>query len=154
MFRKLISVFLIFSVLSFSAQAGPQAGLKEAFDDLNYALTVEWDQVDPAFYQAQTQKFYLELKSLRNDGLSDNDLLAFVKSKITDQEQLAEIENVLNLINTQKMSHAEATELILSLNLSQKGASWNGVIYVLGGVGVLVMAYFTLIILDSLDITA
>lgn len=154
MFRKCISFVLIFSVLSFSAQAGTQEGLKEAFDDLNYALTVEWDQKDPAFYEAQTEKFYLELKSLRNEGLSDADLLAFVKSKITNQDQLTEIENVLNIINTEKLSHAEATELILSLNLTQKGASWNGVIYVLGGVGVLVLAYFTLVILDSLDITA
>lgn len=153
MFRKFISLFLILSVFSFSAQAGTQAGLKEAFDELNYALTVEWDQQDSAFYEAQTEKFYHELKSLRDEGLSDADLLAFVKSNISNQEQLAEVENVLNIINTQKMSHAEAAELIVSLNLSQKGASWNGVIYVLGGVGVLVLAYFTLVILDSLDIT-
>lgn len=141
--KLILSLILIFSVTS--THAAPT--LKEAFDELNYSLTVEWDQTDQAFYHNEIQKFESAVAEINP---SAEDLIILLKSEIKDEKAWREISMLID--HARGLSPEEA-RIYLSRNLAQ-GASWNGVVYVLGALGSIVVIYFTLVILDSLDITA
>lgn len=141
---KLILTFILMLSVT-STHAAPT--LKEAFNDLNYSLTVEWNQTDQAFYHSEIQKFEAALAEINP---STEDLIILLKSEIKDEKAWSEIAILLD--HARSLSPEEA-RIFLSRNLAQ-GASWNGVVYVLGALGSIVVIYFTLVILDSLDITA
>ncbi len=141
--KLLLSLLLMFSVTSTHASTS----LKAAFDELNYSLTVEWDQADLEFYRQQIDKFE---KTLAEQNPSQEELIGLLKNEIKDERTWNEVAVLLS--HARSLSPEEARDY-LSRNLSQ-GASWNGVAYVLGALGSVVVIYFTLVILDSLDITA
>ena len=53
MFRRILFLALSFIILSTQAFAVSGDGLKKAFDEFNYSVSVEWDQKDKAFYAKQ-----------------------------------------------------------------------------------------------------
>lgn len=128
MIKYLVSMFLALSV--FSASASTPA-LKQSIDELNYALTVEWDQKHEAFLKSSIAAFKADLAA---QGISHEELLSLVAKQNNMSEE--------DLINVLKTSAAY-----------KQGASWNGVIYVLGGIGLGVGIFFTIVLLDSMDIT-
>ena len=128
MIKLLVSMFLALSV--FSASASTPA-LKQSIDELNYALTVEWDQQDEAFLKSSIANFQADLKA---QGISNEELLSIVARQ-------------------NKMSEEEVLKLIKATANYKQGASWNGIVYVLGGIGLGVGIFFTIVLLDSMDIT-
>jgi radical SAM superfamily enzyme with C-terminal helix-hairpin-helix motif len=127
MIKLLVSMFLALSVFSASAST---SALKQSIDELNYALSVEWDQNDEAFLKASIETFKADLAK---QGVSHDELLSIVaKNNNLSEEEL------LNVIRSASY---------------QKGASWNGLVYVLGGIGLGVGIFFTIVLLDSMDVT-
>jgi uncharacterized protein YoaH (UPF0181 family) len=141
-FKKLITLMMVLSIFSTQANAASQNSLKAAFDELNYAMAVEWDQQDKDFYQAQMQKFSNEIRSLQAEGLTNEELIAFVKSEIKDAKTARDMETAFNMISINKMSSEEASKYMLdSMKRSYAvGASWNGEILIYVGVAVLIVA--------------
>lgn len=141
MFKKLVTLMLAlaFATTSF---AGPNSGLKAAFDELNYSLSVEWDQKDKAFYDAKMKQFTATLNDLKANGLSNAELIAFVKSEVKDAKVAKDMETAFTMISINKMSASEAANY-MSETMKRSysaGASWNGdaVLYI--GLGVLLVA--------------
>lgn len=138
MLKKFVTVLMALAIMSTSAFANTNQGLKAAFDELNFALTVEWDQKDKAFYDAQMKKFTATLKA---SGLSSSELIAFVKSEVKDQKVAKDMETAFTMIQIQKMSPSEAANYMTETmkRSYSKGASWNGdaVLYI--GIGVLLV---------------
>lgn len=126
MIKTLLSLLL---VLTFSANVSAST-LKQSIDELNYALTVEWDQKDEAFLKSSIETFKRDLAAL---GISQEELLSIVASQ-------------------NNMSEDEVMELIRATAHYKQGASWNGVIYVLGGIGLGVGIFFTIVLMDSMEI--
>ena len=52
--------------------------LEKSLDEYHFALTVEWDQKDKEFYNAQTEKFFT---AVRNSGLSQSEIISFSREK-------------------------------------------------------------------------
>lgn len=127
---KLLSIFLCLC-FTLPVFAGNGPSINDSIDELNYALTVEWDQQDEAFLKAAIATFKADLSSR---GISNEELL----SMVAKQNNMSE-EELINLVKTSASY--------------KKGASWNGVIYVLGGIGLGVGIFFTIVLLDSMDIT-
>lgn len=142
MFRRLFSLFVVFALVSVSAHATSRSGLKQAFDELNYALTVEWDQQDKDFHNAQLKKFSQTLQELKREGLTNAELLSFIKDEVKDQRIARDIETAFNMIQINKMSNDEATNyMIETMRKSYSaGASFNGEVFLYLGVGLLVVA--------------
>lgn len=141
MFKKLITLMMVLAITTTSAFAQSNAGLKSAFDELNYSLTVEWNQKDKAFYDVQMKKFNASLKELQAKGLTNAELIAFVKSEVKDAKVAKDMETAFNMIQLQKMNASQAANYMTetmkkSYNV---GASWNGdaVLYI--GIGVLLV---------------
>ncbi len=138
MFKRLITLMMVLAITTTSAFANTNSGIKAAFDELNYSLTVEWDQKDKAFYDKKMASFKTKLSESK---LSNSEMIAFVKSEVKDAKIARDMETALNMIQLQKMSRSEAANYMTeTMKKSYSvGASWNGdaVLYI--GLGVLLV---------------
>lgn len=141
MFKKLVTLMLAVAFTTTTAFANTNSGLKAAFDELNYSLTVEWNQKDKAFYDAQMAKFKTTLKDLQAKGLSNAELISFVKSEVKDAKVARDMETAFTMIQIQKMSQSEAANYMTeTMKKSYSvGASWNGDAVMYIGLGVLLV---------------
>lgn len=128
MFKKLMVLFIAFSMLSVQAHATTKDGLKAAFDELNYSLTVEWDQKDKTFYSEQMKKFTASLRELQADGLTSEELVTFVKSEVKNERVAKDLETAFNLISINKMSSQDASKyMVETMKRSySSGANYQG----------------------------
>lgn len=142
MFKKLVTLIIAVAFSTTSVFANTNSGLKAAFDELNYSLTVEWNQKDKAFYDAQMNKFNASLKELQAKGLTNAEMLEFAKSEVKDTRIAREIETAFNMIQIQKMSRSDAAEYMTQTMKKSysTGASWNGEAFLYIGLGVLLVA--------------
>lgn len=142
MFKKLITLMMVLSIFTTQANASTNDGLKAAFDDLNFALTVEWDQKDKAFHEGQMSKFTAALRDLQSKGLTNSQLIDFAKAEVKNAQVAKDLETALNMIQINKMSPSEANKYILDTMKKSysAGASWNGEVFVYLAVGVLIVA--------------
>lgn len=109
------------------ASTGTFQELERTFDEYQYALTVEWDQKDQTFHEAQTQIFFSRMSELMTQGLTKDDVQAFAEKKIQDPRALEALKLKLNLL-TQVSGHQELART-LSQNADEfyaRGASWSG----------------------------
>jgi hypothetical protein len=142
MFKKLITLMIALAFMTTSVFANTNAGLKTAFDELNYSLTVEWNQKDKSFYDAQMKKFKTTLADLQKQGLTNAEMIAFVKSEVKDAKVARDMETAFTMIQIQKMSASDAANYMTeTMKKSYSvGASWNGDAVMYIGIGVLLVA--------------
>lgn len=141
MFSRLMSFMLCCAIFTVSAQATSQNGLKAAFDELNYALTVEWDQNNKDFYMEQMKTFKNKVSELQALGLSNKELIEFAKSEVKDKKLAAELDTAFSMISLNRMKGEQASEYLV--NIIKKGystgASWNSDAAIWIGVGLLLV---------------
>lgn len=106
MFKKFISLMLLNCLVLTSAQAATGEGLKAAFDDLSYSLTVEWDQQDQDFAQNEINEFSAEVASLRNAGLTQLEVAQFLKSILKGKADV-EVDSFMQKLDRQNLSSDE-----------------------------------------------
>ncbi len=142
MFKKLITLMMVLSIFTVHANAASQNSLKAAFDELNYSLTVEWDQKNKDFYSAQMKKFSTTLRDLQAKGLTNAQLVEFVKTEVKDAKVARDLETAFNMVSINKMSPADASKyMVETMKKSYNtGASWNGEVFAYLIVGVLIVA--------------
>lgn len=142
MFKKLIALMMVVSIFTVNAHAVSQNGLKAAFDELNYSLTVEWDQKDKDFYTTQMKKFSGQLRDLQAKGLTNAQLVEFVRAEVKNEKVAKDLETAFNMISINKMSSEEASKyMVETMKKSYSaGASWNGEVFIYLAVGLLIVA--------------
>lgn len=138
---KIVALILSFIVLTAHAEVatGYSGALKDAFDELNYALTVEWDQQNQNVYQNEVEKFQARILELKKEGLTEKEFLNFLVSNIKDANAAADLKQFYEIASTQNLNSIEMqdmTQEILNRHYS-KGSSWAGVGLLIGA-GVLV----------------
>lgn len=128
MLKKIISLVVILTTLSTSTYASVNNGLRTALDELNYSLTVEWDQTDKEFFNQQVERFKETIQDLRREGLSDAELLTFLNSQVPNDQVARDLKQTFSIVNISEMSPSELNDHILSTarKSQQTGASWNG----------------------------
>ena len=128
--KKIMAVFILtFSFNTFAnSPISQMKQLKSAFDQLNFSLQVEWDQKDKKFYNQKIGEFHKEIKKLQAEGLSNEELLEFVKLNIKDKKLASDIDDLFATIKTSGMTQKEARKFALdyvSRNYAQ-GVNWLG----------------------------
>jgi hypothetical protein len=125
--------------------------LKAIFDDFKYATTVEWDQKDPAFFNYHLSLFIKNLESLKQQGVTQNQMFEFLKKEIKNPQLRNDLDHMLSLYQVEQMDQSEAISFIRnSLEKSYaQGTSWSpignvllitaGVIAILYGVAIIYM---------------
>lgn len=135
---RLLSVILAFT-LSMNVFAGSVVELEKSLNDYHYALTVEWDQKDAAFYEAKSQEFFAQMsKLIKEEGLSQAEVLKLAESKM-DKASVEALKLKFSLLS--KGSSAEELAQTIkesSKNLYAQGASWNGSVIIPVAVGLVI----------------
>ncbi len=128
--KKSLALFVL--MLTFQSLASAPVNhlneLKSAFDSLNFSIQVEWDQKDKMFYNAKVNEFKKTVEALQEKGLTNEELIEFVKRSIKDDNIASDVDKLFETIKTSSMSKAEARKFIIDYvgkNYSQ-GASWMG----------------------------
>lgn len=132
MFSKFITLVVAFSMFSVSAMATSHDGLKAAFEEFNYSISVEWDQRDESFLEAKKMELSQAIGALEAQGMTRNELITFAKSQIKDADLAKSLDSVLGAVALNTMTTAEAHDLMIkamekSLSL---GANWNSTIII------------------------
>ncbi len=142
MFRKLFTLLMVFAIFTVQASASTQNGLKAAFDEMNYSLTVEWDQQDRNFYEGQLKKFTSTVRELQKLGLTNAQMIEFAKTQVKDAKAAKDLETAFSMITINKMSSEEASKYMMDSmkRAYSHGASWNGEVIVYLAVGLLIVA--------------
>ncbi len=128
MFLRILSFVLTLSLLPFSAGAATNRGLKAAFDEMSYALTVEWDQKDPEFYEATMRSFRHTVRELQRQGVTNAELLEFAKSQVKDARLARDLDTAFSVITVNRLTPEEATKHVVETvkRAYSKGANWTG----------------------------
>lgn len=102
MLKKIICLMILSQLFLSSAHASGTDTLKNAFDEMTYSLTVEWDQKDPSIAQQAISKF-------RNDisGTTDEQKKIFFKALLQNRADL-ETENFVTALKSNSFSQTEA----------------------------------------------
>jgi hypothetical protein len=141
-FKKFITMMMVVAIFTVQAHASAKDGLKAAFDEMNYSLTVEWDQKDKTFYENQLKKFTQTVRDLQKAGLTNDQMIAFAKSQVKDAKVAKDLETAFSMITINKMSSEEASKYMMDSmkRAYSNGASWSGDVFLYLGVGLLVVA--------------
>jgi hypothetical protein len=150
--KNIISLFLcfIFSLPPLNAATTEKNQLQKAVDDLQYAITVEWDQKDQLFYNTQMEAFKKSLQELHGSGMPISEMVAEFAKMIKDEKVANEFSKTFNLIDSNKMSFDHAVE-IMNRSISQtyqRGASWSGEAVLGISLVVIIMGAMTLILMS------
>ena len=139
---KIISLIVLFCLsLNVMAATGSVQALEKALDDYQYALTVEWDQKDAKVYEAQTNAFFTKLAELKAQGLTTTEINSLLEKKMSNKQALEALKLKLSVLSDVKSSEALAAVLKDSTkDLYSHGASWNGDMALIWGVGALFAA--------------
>ncbi len=146
MLRKLTLVMLSFILLSVQVNAGTNNSLAQAIEELNYSLSVDWDQKDQRFYDQKMKTFAETVSKLQDSGLTNQQLVDQVISQIKDENLAKDARTTFNMIQINKMGSLEAQNAIHGLlgKSYNRGASWNGeaadVLITLAFLGVVALA--------------
>lgn len=114
--------------LNLMAASGSTEALSQALDEYQYAITVEWDQKDQAFYQKETNAFFEKIgTAVVEGGLSKEAILALAEKKMGNKKSFEALK--LKLALTGDVKSPEQLAKFLQENSKefyQSGASWNG----------------------------
>ncbi len=150
---KAIALVLSFCFsLNVLAAHGTIQELEKSFDNYTYAVTVEWDQKDNDFYQAATKNLFKELDALVKSGdVTKEDILALAEKKIGNKQSFEAIKAKLNLSLNSAMSTEEVVRVLQDQSSSfyDRGASWSGDVWTIGGIVAGLALVTFLIILGS-----
>lgn len=124
---KVVAILLsLCFTLNVFASSNLTSDVHRTIDDYQYAMTVDWDQNDRTFAEARTRKLFSEISSFFAQGMTSDDLLKIVESKIKNPAIVAELR-----MKAQTLPTGSQEELIQALadsssSFYSEGASWNG----------------------------
>lgn len=145
---RLLSWLLILCFTTQAFAGTVREDLTVALNNYEYDMVVEWDQKDKVMAEKFSENFSKTLNKLFDRGLTQDELLSVVESRMTDKERFKAIKMKATLLKDQAGDAQSVTRLLQDemANLGTRGASWNGEIQMY------VLAIVPLIILGALII--
>lgn len=139
---KIISILLTLCFsLNLFASTGAVQELESSLDEYQFAMTVEWDQKDEAFKNAQIDQLSAKVASLFKSGLSVQDVNFLVSKRFQNSKAAEAVKLKLALLGDQ-VTPANVAQVLKenSFGLYQQGASWNGETQMFISIGVAIVA--------------
>ena len=114
MFKKLNTIIAIamMLVMPMNQARAEQVNLKDAVNQLNFNLTVVWDQSDQAFYQQSLKDFAAKIDALKAQGMSNEQLVNSLKTQVLSARANQDLERIASIAKDQKLSGVEITKLV------------------------------------------
>jgi hypothetical protein len=101
--------------------------LDSAISDLQYGLSVEWDQKDAAVQKKILGEFAANVTQLNKEGVTSDQIFSALSEKAFDAQTSKDLANLAAYAKAKRLNDAQTHKLILEYaNKSQKfGASWS-----------------------------
>lgn len=128
---------MMVAVIPTTQAMAQNASVENAINELNYTLSVEWDQKDPAVKKAAYEKFSAEIAQLQAQGVSNDEIYSTIKSKVLTAQAGKDVDAIIGLAKSGRISAQEAQKQ-LGQYLSKaeaRGANWSSGA-TLGAVGI------------------
>ena len=128
--KKLASVFLALTmatILPMNQVMAQGVTLDSAISNLQYKLTVEWDQKDVKTQKEILGAFAADVESLKKQGVSDEQIFKALSEKAFDAQTSKDIANLAAYAKAKKLDQKQIRKLVVDFaNKSQKlGTSWS-----------------------------
>lgn len=142
---KILSIVLSLCLtMNVLAASGTVSEFEKSLDNLQYSLTVEWDQKNQDVYEKVSQKFFDEMENMMaNQQLTQEQIISVLEKKVANKKALEAIKLKLSLMG--KVNESQLAEVLKesSKEMYTQGASWNGdvVTPIIIGVAVLAIGY-------------
>ncbi len=142
---KILSIVLSLCLtMNVLAASGTVSEFEKSLDNLQYSLTVEWDQKNQDVYEKVSQKFFDEMEHMMaNQQLTQEQIISVLEKKVANKKALEAIKLKLSLMG--KVNESQLAEVLKesSKEMYTQGASWNGdvVTPIIIGVAVLAIGY-------------
>lgn len=150
-YRSYLALLLALSVPSTQVYATTKTmSVAQAFQELQYKLSVEWDQKDVAFKNNALKTFSKQLKALESQGVTQEEIVQELKAQAVDAQTAKELDQIAQIAKDQKLSKTEVQKLVTDYmaKTQKKGSSWsdsNGEAVIIG----IVVLFIVLIIVAS-----
>lgn len=127
--RSAISLVLCFATLSaFAANPAHTIALKQAFDDFQFAVTVQGNANDKVVFEKESAEFNKSMEKLIKDGLNKDEVVAFARAQIKDTKKANELTARLEKMDLARMTESQFSSTLFNMrsDLYTTGAAWNG----------------------------
>jgi len=144
---KVLSLFISL-LLSFNLMAADvgENRLSRLVDDLQFSLTVEWDQKDKEAFNKINDEFRQKIEAMvQEEGISKAELIKLLEARVSNNKLMDELQIRIQLMSANPTS-SEVFALFQEMksSLYGQGASWNGEVVMVSSLA-LVMIVFTII---------
>lgn len=128
--KKIASGFLALlmaTILPMNQVLAQELSLDSAISNLQYSLTVEWDQKDLKAQKAILGAFAADVETLKKQGISDAQIFQALSDRAFDAQTSKDIEQLAAFAKNKKLDQKEVRKLVVDYaNKSQKlGTSWS-----------------------------
>lgn len=140
--RFLVIVLNFFLLIqTVSANEGTTQGLKALYDELQYSVTVEWDQKDTEFQKKIESRFKSGLEELKKQGLTNQEFIAFTASQFKDKKAQTDFTNLMQSLQVSALTEKEMNVMVNNVlrNQYQTGANWFGELPLAAKIGYIFM---------------
>jgi hypothetical protein len=126
----------VISLFIFMQAGHASTGVKDLLDEYHYAVTVEWDQKDETFIQAQEDKLLIGLENALATSVNPENVVKEILAQIPDQKLKADITQAFTLFKKDEISKEQILTLVQShqASMNQQGTSWSPVMKIIIGV--------------------
>lgn len=96
------------------AEDTPKEKFEQTLENLNYELNCVWDQKDITFYETTVTTFAKEMADLKEEGLTVDEIMSVVTSKISDEKVKADFMEAMSPDKLSVLDEDELTEALVS----------------------------------------
>ena len=102
--------------------------LNGAIQQLNYSLTVQWDQQDAQFKANAYKVFAGQIEQLQKEGMTQGQLVEALKLQLNDAKLIADLDLLAAIAKEKNMTAAQTNALVAqyAMKAQKEGASWTG----------------------------
>jgi hypothetical protein len=122
-----VLAILMAGILPMNQLHASEVTLESAIQNLQYRMTVEWDQKDLKKQKEIMGEFVAQVESLKKQGVTDEQIFKSLSASAFDAQTAKEIEHLAKYAKAKKLDAKETRKLIVDYaNKSQKmGANWS-----------------------------
>lgn len=151
MLKKIFMTLMTAALFTTQSYAASQSGLKAAFDEFNYTMTVDGAASDKAMAEAAVNQLGQSIQSLQAQGLTNAELVEFAISQIQDKKVAQDMKAAYSQIALSKLGAEEGLGLVKSIASKgyARGASWEGDVTMIVVGGLILAAVVALALVAS-----
>jgi hypothetical protein len=127
LFISFMSMLMILAVPAGQVRAD-EFSVRSAINELQYSLSVEWDQHSEAVKNEIVNRFANKIEDMRKAGMTNEQLLESVASETGNPQSAKDLKALADYANQNNLSADQINEVVAKyVSASQKtGAHWNG----------------------------